>query len=350
MQIALTGATGFIGWHAARELRTSGHRVRALVRDADRGSALLGPLGLGPDDLVVGDMGDPAAVGRLLDGCDGVLHSAAAVSVTDPKLGAAAFEANLDGVRLVIGGAHERGIERIVYVSSSIVLFAPGAETTDQSAVNPGRTHYGRSKAACERYVAELVATGAPIGIAYPTGVVGPDDPGFSESVKAYRGFLRTTIQSSGGNQMVDVRDLAVLLRRMLEEGTTGRVIAGGHYFDWDAFTQLIERVSGATLSRLRAPGWVMRGAGRLFDTISSVSGRRFPISGEGMEIATRMLPAVDSAAVGKLGVAWRPPEETLADLFRWYLSQGKIPVRAIPRLVDPEGGVSRKTPEPNAT
>ena len=31
--VAITGATGFIGWHAARELREQGHRVRALVRD-----------------------------------------------------------------------------------------------------------------------------------------------------------------------------------------------------------------------------------------------------------------------------------------------------------------------------
>ena len=336
MQVAVTGATGFIGWHAARELRAHGHQVRALVRDLGRGERLLRPLGIQRDDLVRGDMADGLAVDRLLEGCDAVLHAAAAVSVTDPKLGPDAFQANLEGVRLVLGGAHGRGFQRIAYVSSSVVLFEPDRETTEASPVNPGSTHYGRSKAACEMYVAELIRSGARIGVAYPTGVVGPDDPGSSESVKAYRGFLRTTIQSSGGTQFVDVRDLACLLRRMLEEGTTGRVIAGGHYFDWDEFTVLIERVSGATLSRLRAPGWVLRSAGRCFDLISRLSGQRFPISGEGMEIATRMLPAIDTDTIAALGVKWRSPEETLADLFRWYLAQGKIPERAIPGLLEP--------------
>lgn len=334
MRVAITGATGFIGWHTVRELRAAGHQVRALARDAAKAHHSLGPLGLGEHDLVIGDMGSAADVERLLEGCEAVVHAAAAVSVTDPRLGGAAFEANLRGVENVVGGANELGIDPILYVSSSIVLFEPGSSTTTDSPVNPGRTHYGRSKAGSEHFVRKLQDAGAPIGIVYPTGVVGPDDPGWSESVKAYRGFLRTTIQTSGGNQFVDVRDLAFLIRRMLEEGTHGRVIAGGHYFGWDDFSELIETVSGATLSRLRAPGWLLRGAGRIFDAIARVSGRQFPISREGMEIATRMLSAIDSPEISKLGAAWRPPGETLADLFRWYHAMERIPARAIPKLI----------------
>ncbi len=337
MRVAVTGGTGFIGWHTARALTAAGHQVRALVRDAEKGARLLEPIGIGSQDRITGDMADPDAVARLLDGLgpdDGVVHAAAAVSVTDPSLGAAAFAANERGVECVIGQAHDGGVGAIVYVSSSIVLFTPGKPTVDTSPVAPARTHYSRSKAASEAFVRARMDAGAPIAAVYPTGVVGPEDPGASESVKAYRGFLRTTLQTSGGTQFVDVRDLAKLLVAALEQRATGRVLAGGHYFLWDEFTDLIEEVSGRRPGRMRAPGFALRAAGRVFDLVASVSGRRFPISGEGMEIATRMRPATDSAALAKLGIRWRDAHDTLADLYLDLHHKGRVRAEAIPRLV----------------
>ena len=145
--------------------------------------------------------------------------------------------------------------------------------------------------------------------------MVGPDDPGFSESVKAYRSFLRGTLRSQGGNQMLDARDLARLLVAMLEARTCGRLIAGGHYFDWDAFTALIEDVTGATIPRISAPGWALRLAGRALDLVARATGKTMPMTGEGVEIATRFPRMVDSAQVSALGITWREPETTLRDL-----------------------------------
>ena len=41
--ILVTGANGFVGRHAVRELVTRGRRVRALVRDAAGATALEAP-------------------------------------------------------------------------------------------------------------------------------------------------------------------------------------------------------------------------------------------------------------------------------------------------------------------
>jgi hypothetical protein len=57
------------------------------------------------------------------------------------------------------------------------------------------------------------------------------------------------------------------------------------------------------------------------------------PITGEGIEIATRFRPMQDSARVAQLGVSWRAPEATLEDLFRWYLETGRLPPKAVPAL-----------------
>ncbi|MBW2359665.1 MAG: NAD-dependent epimerase/dehydratase family protein [Deltaproteobacteria bacterium] len=329
MRVLVTGATGFIGFHAAARLRADGHDVRALVRSREKGEGLLAPLGVASHDLVVGDMTDRPAIEQALEGCDAVIHAAAGVSVTTRKPD---FSANLRGTQAVVGAACERGCETL-YVSSLAALFDPKRRIGDDSPLVQSRTEYGRSKAASDAWVRTLQDAGARLGIVYPPGVVGPDDPGFSESVKAYRSFLRSTLKSSGGIQLVDVRDLALLLERMLERRARGRVVAAGHFFDWDGFTALLERVTGTRISRVAAPGWLLRVAARGFDVVGKLTGRPMPMSGEGVEIATRWPDIADSPRVAELGVSWRPADETLADLFRWFVAVGRLPASAVPAL-----------------
>jgi hypothetical protein len=132
---------------------------------------------------------------------------------------------------------------------------------------------------------------------------------------------------------MLDVRDLALLNVRLLETGTTGRVAAGGHFFDWDGFTHLLAEVTGAPIPRIGAPGWLLRAGARLLDVIGKWTGRKMPVSGEGIEIATRFQPLEDSKIIETLGVRWRAPDETLRDLFQWFLDSGRLPPKAVPAL-----------------
>jgi dihydroflavonol-4-reductase len=329
----VTGATGFTGWHAAAQLRSSGHRVRALVRDSAKARHLLEPLGISRDDLVIGDMTDSAAVDRALEGCDVALHAAAAVSVTQVG-GDEGFEANVVGTELVIGGACERRMELALFVSSVTAIFDPRADeiTGDSPLVHSG-TRYGRSKAKSDAFVRSLEATGAPVAIVYPSAILGPDDPGRSESMSAYRGFLKTMIGSEGGTQFVDARDLAILFERLLVERCAGRFVAAGRYFSWNELADSIEGVTGAEISRLRAPGWLLRGAGSIADAFSRISGTKMPITREAFEVATRWRPIADAPEIASLGIDWRDPRETLADVYRWLIESGGLPARAAPKL-----------------
>lgn len=327
--VLVTGATGFVGYHTAKALRARGHRVRALVRDRAKGERVLAGLGVATDDLIEGDMADTEAVRRALEGCAGVVHAAASVTVTT---GSVDTSANLRGTEAVIGNAIEGG-QYAIYVSSLTAIFDPRREITDDAPLVESRTVYGRSKAECDAWVRKHQAAGAPVAIVYPPGVVGPDDPGMSESVKAYRAFLRGTLDSEGGNQLIDVRDLAELFARMLEDETTGRIVAAGHYFDWNGFTRLLVEATGARVSRIRAPGWVLRASARLMDVAGAVLQRNMPMTFEGIEIATRFPRMIDSPVIERLGISWRPPEETIADLFRWFVENGKLPAKAVPKL-----------------
>lgn len=333
MNVLVTGATGFIGWHAAARLKQAGHRVRVLVRDAEKAARVLGPIGIGAGDMFVGDMTEASHVTAALAGCEAAVHAAASVSVTLPGAGDA-FEANVVGTRNVIGGACERGLHTVVFVSSLTAIFDHRRETTADSPLVESATRYGRSKARSDAFVRELQERGEPVAIVYPSGVIGPDDPGLSESVRAYRGFLKGTLRS-GGTSFVDARDLAALLERIVAAKHHGRLVANGQYFDWDALTEKIEAVTGAVVPRLGLPAPLMRGLGRALDVVSRVSGKTFPFSGEGIEIATRWRPIADSPEIARLGVRWRPAEQTLEDLFRWFVAAGRLPAKAVPRLAD---------------
>ena len=83
MHILITGGAGFIGSHVADQLLDRGHDVRVLdCLDAQVHPARTRPDYLDPRvALDRGDIRDPAAVRRALDGVDGVIHFAARVGV-----------------------------------------------------------------------------------------------------------------------------------------------------------------------------------------------------------------------------------------------------------------------------
>ena len=73
-RILVTGATGNVGAHVVRELRTRGADVRAFVRDPAAAAASGRLDGV---ELAAGDFDDPGSLRRALDGVDRVYVSAA---------------------------------------------------------------------------------------------------------------------------------------------------------------------------------------------------------------------------------------------------------------------------------
>ena len=327
MKTLVTGATGFVGSHIARCLIARGHVVRVLARSPQK-AALVFPGG--EVEVHAGDMTDASAVRAALADCDALVHAAAAVSL-DPRDAARLLEANLEGTRSVIGSACDAGVQRILYVSSlSTILALPGADPGRDSPVRQSTNSYARAKAAAEREVRAHQDAGAPIAIVYPNGVIGPDDPGRSEAVRAFRGFLKTTLATGGGLASVDARDLALVCVRLLEEGMRGRFVLGGQFQSWDELVATLEPLLGRPIPRLRAPAWLLRGAGAALDLARRVRPISSLISREAMEYATRMRPIPNDPIVAELGVNLRPLAATYRDTLDW-LAASRRPQRAEP-------------------
>jgi nucleoside-diphosphate-sugar epimerase len=193
--------------------------------------------------------------------------------------------------------------------------------------------------------VRELAEAGAPVATVYPYGVIGPDDPGWSESVAAFRGFVATTLDTTGGVSFVDVRDLAAFGARLLESKRAGRFVVSGHFFTWDELAVELELLLGRPLRRFAAPAPLLRAFGSLLDLVRRVRPVRSLISREGMEYATRTRPLPNSEALAELGVPLRPARETFADTLRWMLATGKLKPHHAPALAAPSGGAGLSGP-----
>jgi nucleoside-diphosphate-sugar epimerase len=117
--IALTGGSGYVGALTARELLAAGHEVRALdllLHEQDEVARSLEADGV---DLIRGDVRDPDARRRLLDGATAVVHLAAIVG--DPACAAdpeRSREINVGASRALVGDAAAAGVGRFVFAST----------------------------------------------------------------------------------------------------------------------------------------------------------------------------------------------------------------------------------------
>jgi dihydroflavonol-4-reductase len=220
----LTGATGFIGGHVARKLRDRGDDVVALVRTPSKAGDLA-RLGC---ELVDGDLSDRAALARGMDRCDSVFHIAAIY-----KVGIWADEcaemhvANVTGTRNVIAAAVDAGAARILYVSTIGYYGNTRGETVDETFERTDLewlTCYDETKYLAHEVAKEFIAAGAPIVIAHPGGVYGPNDPSdLGKMIERIRtGWLKMMVMPGVGFNFVHVDDASDGILLVHDKGRVG--------------------------------------------------------------------------------------------------------------------------------
>ena len=188
------------------------------------------------------------------------------------------------------------------------------------------------------RSVRRLQEQGAPVHCVYPSAVLGPDDPGLSESMHALRTFCRDVVLlTSSGFQPVDVRDLAQVIARLVERPGPGRWVASSRFLAWRDVADAIDSVTGGRVRRIPVPGTLVRLGGYVCDAVKHVWDFDFPMTVEGMKFATQWAGADGSHTEAALGVRFRDPAGTIAEALRWMHRAGHIGPQHVGRLAEEE-------------
>jgi dihydroflavonol-4-reductase len=348
MRVTVTGGTGFIGSHSVAALNAAGHGVRMFVRSPEKLQRALAPHGLSRADVEVveGDITDPDAVKRALDGADAVLHGAAVFSL-DPNDEREMARVNPESTDLILRTGRELGLDPMVYISTAGVFLPPPTQNiTGAGPLGEGHGPYTRSKLAAERLARRHQEEGGPVAIVYPGVVLGPHDPNerLSDSMASISNLVKGRVPALPRPcplTVVDVRDVAALNAAAMKPGHGARhYLMCGERVDVADVARDVARLTGRRLTVWPAPKAALAWSGRLFDWLSLRTGRKMPLDAESLNM---MLSASEhpelsfdqSPANADFGLPKTPLEQTLRDMIRWLCEAGHISTRQAGMLAD---------------
>jgi nucleoside-diphosphate-sugar epimerase len=204
MRWAISGGAGFLGLHLARRLLAEGDDVRTLdlapLDDAELERSV---------EELRGDVRDPVAAARLVDGVDVLVHAAAALPIQASR--DSIRSVNVEGAAVTLAAALEAGVGRTVLISSTAVYGIPKHHPLREDAPLVGVGHYGESKIEAERVARRAGRRGLEVVILRPKTFIGPERLGVFEILFDWiREGRRIPILGDGSNryQLLAVEDL----------------------------------------------------------------------------------------------------------------------------------------------
>lgn len=261
MEIFLTGGTGFIGKRVAKRLLDRGDRVRALARTAGTGRALT-EMGC---ELVGGDVGDMAALGRGMHAVDGVVHMAAMYEVGIPEsLRPTMYATNVGGTENVLDVALDSGVSKIVHVSALAAIGDTGGQIAGEDFERAGtyNSYYEETKHLAQLAAESRARAGAPLVTVLPGLVYGPGDtsiPGRLIEMSA-EGRLPAIPFARSRYTFCHVDDVADGIVGALDHGRLGeRYILGGERATLEDLCLTAARIAGKHRPPLTIPVTILR-------------------------------------------------------------------------------------------
>ena len=179
-KILVTGADGFIGSHLVEELVKDGYDVRAFVLYNSFNT--WGWLDTFPKELLdkidifTGDVRDPNAVRRAMEGMDAVMHLAALIAIPYSYYAPDAYvDTNIKGTLNVLQAARDLETGRVLVTSTSEVYGTAQYVPIDEKHPYQGQSPYSATKIGADRLAESFYRSfNLPVTIVRPFNTFGP--------------------------------------------------------------------------------------------------------------------------------------------------------------------------------
>jgi len=320
--ILVTGAGGHIGNVLVKYLYKKGYRELRLFVQQDEDISYIEKYA---KEIIRGDIRDYLSVSAAVRGCEFVFHLAGLVQISGMRK-KIIYDVNVGGTRNVAQACLEKGVKRLIHVSSVHALKEPqeGAvdETLDADVHHlPGV--YAKSKAMGTIEVMNAMQKGLDAVIVFPTGVIGPYDFRSSYTGSAIRGYIdakKTQYYFNGKYDFVDVRDVADGIFRAWKYGEKGQgYIISGSVASLEDIIRAVEKSTGRGIKRHQLPVFLVKAAATFAPVYYAFVRRKPILSKYSVDVLMSNANISSSKAQTKLGYKARPLVKTIKDMVRWH-------------------------------
>ncbi|MCK8120922.1 aldehyde reductase [Pseudoalteromonas sp. 2CM32C] len=243
--VLLTGISGFIGLHIAKQLLDQGFHVRGSVRNLRKSQSIKNTLEKASTNVselsfVELDLTSDKGWDNAAEGCDYVMHVASPFAAAEPKHEDDMIKPAVDGSLRALRAAKNAGVKRVVLTSSALTMMATMKTGTigpddwaDTNSKDIGT--YAKSKTLAEQAAWQFMEkqnSAMELVTVNPGGVFGPalGDDISGQSMSTVDQMLRGKIPmvANVAIPMVDVRDVAnAHVKAMTNDQAAGhRIIA----------------------------------------------------------------------------------------------------------------------------
>lgn len=212
MKLLVTGATGKVGSRLIPKLAQWGYKVRVLVRDTGKISAITYP-GM---ELTVGHLLKPESLKAALNDIDVVVHLATFYSGATEEQ---SRMANIDGTKILASASIEAGVTSFIFSSSNRVYGSNrGKLITENDPMEPSGNKFAVAKAEVENLrIKQFGNSNTALCILRVAFVYGDSDPHLKETISELNDW-----PPAKRLQMVHHTDIAQAIRLSISQKATG--------------------------------------------------------------------------------------------------------------------------------
>lgn len=335
-RVAITGATGFLGYHILRAVLEKGYQPVAIVKDIAAARKKL------PDNIEIrqADIMFAEELKTAFKGMNAAIHLAGMVSVNkcdDENV----YRINVIGASNFLKAAGQAGINRILFTSTTSAVGALDCDKSD-AAYNERSSFnlsylpvtYIQAKREAHNLALNAIERGLPVVILSPTFVLGPND------INLNAGKLINSIRKKelpvcphGGVNPIDVRDVAYAYVAALEHPNPKAhyILASRNNLTLRKFIEQVARTAKVKPPHFSIPPFLELAIATIVEFI-------FPsgaLTAAGARLGRYYWYFDAALARHDLSLKCRPLIDTLNDTLTWLIEREK--------LINQAGGSEKK-------